>query len=207
MDLTGDLYGTTYWGGDLSCGAGAGCGVAYKLRPSSSNWKENVLHDFGSFARDGVSPSSPLSFDAAGNLYGTVKFGGIHRCGTGAGCGVLFKLTPNSNGSPWKESTIFQFRGGKGGQNPQGGLLFDKGGSIYGADGAGGAGIDCGCGVIYQLAPAANGQWIYKVLHSFDGTDGALPNGSLVSDSNGNLYGTTITSGSGGAGVVFEITP
>jgi hypothetical protein len=206
-DLAGDLYGTTNWGGDLACGSGGGCGVAYKLRPSSGGWKENVLHTFGSFPRDGVFPSSPLSFDSQGNLYGTVGLGGIHACGTGAGCGMLFKLAPTSEGAPWKESIIFQFRGGASGQNPQGALLFDGAGAIYGADVAGGTGIGCGCGVIYKLTPGANGQWTYKMLHSFNGADGALPYGGLIFDSTGNIYGTTITSGPGGYGVVFEITP
>ena len=188
-------------------GAGAAAAWFFKLRPSSSGWKENVLHDFGSSPRDGTFPTSPLSLDSQGNLYGTTHVGGAHACGTGAGCGMLFKLTPTSNGSPWKESIIFQFRGGKIGQNPQGALLFDQGGTIYGADGAGGTGVGCGCGVIYSLTPGANGQWTYKTLHSFAGTDGALPWGDLILDGQGNLYGTTITSGPGGAGVVFEITP
>jgi uncharacterized repeat protein (TIGR03803 family) len=205
FDAAGNLYGSTYSGGDLSCtlGIGGGCGTAYKLRPAIGGWKESVLHTFGSFPRDGRGPSGPLSFDSQGNLYGTTAQGGIYQCGS-ADCGVVFKLTPTSGGVPWKESLIHQFSGAEGG-TPVGNLTLDAAGNIYGAAAVGGTG--CGCGVIYKLTPDAGGQWTYSLLHTFAGSDGSGPVAGLILDGNGNLYGTTVVGGSGGAGVVFEIVP
>ena len=64
-----------------------------------------------------------------------------------------------------------------------------------------------GNGVVYKLAPGKAGKWKYTVVHGFTGSDGFQPNAALVLDKHGNLYGTTVIGGPGGAGVVFEITP
>jgi len=77
----GALYGTTYEGGDCS---GFGCGVVFKLTPSSSGWSETVLHTFLGF---GENPAAPVIFDPAGNLYGTTTSGSTNK-------GLVFKLTP-----------------------------------------------------------------------------------------------------------------
>jgi uncharacterized repeat protein (TIGR03803 family) len=88
MDKKGNLYGTTQFGGDLSCGSNhQGCGVVFKLNPAG---KETVLHRFS--GSDGQVPSSGLIRDAAGNLYGTAPRGG-GQC-SGSGCGVIFKIKP-----------------------------------------------------------------------------------------------------------------
>jgi uncharacterized repeat protein (TIGR03803 family) len=87
-DKAGNLYGTTRYGGDLSCNAPHGCGVVFKL---SRKGKETVLHTF-SFGADGALPSSGLVLDTAGNLYGTAPRGGNTTCPSG--CGVVFKITP-----------------------------------------------------------------------------------------------------------------
>jgi uncharacterized repeat protein (TIGR03803 family) len=89
-DSEGNLYGTTYSGGDRSCGQGHGCGVVFKL---STAGKLTVLHNMkggvgGKNARAGVIR------DAQGNLFGTTEFGGDTSCGAGQACGVVFKLTP-----------------------------------------------------------------------------------------------------------------
>jgi len=66
----------------------------------------------------------------------------------------------------------------------------------------------CDCGVIYKLAPGPKGKWAYTVLHEFGiGNDGGVPEGNLVMDSKGNLYGGTVLGGTYGGGVVFELTP
>jgi hypothetical protein len=82
----------------------------------------------------------------------------------------------------------------------------DKAGNLYGVTGAGGD-ANCYCGVIYKLAPGKNGQWKYTVLHRFQGSDGGAPGANLVFDDKDNLYGTTTTGGTYGAGVAFEFTP
>jgi uncharacterized repeat protein (TIGR03803 family) len=87
-DKAGNLYGTTRYGGDLSCGAPYGCGVVFKLSPAGN---ETILHTFS--GKDGMVPSSGLVRDAAGNLYGTAPRGGsTETCDSG--CGVVFKITP-----------------------------------------------------------------------------------------------------------------
>jgi uncharacterized repeat protein (TIGR03803 family) len=91
LDKAGNLYGTTYSGGDTGglCGADGGCGVVFKLDTAG---KETVLHTFT--GEDGLQPRGALLPDAAGNLYGTTSIGGdVSGCG-GVGCGVVFKLTP-----------------------------------------------------------------------------------------------------------------
>ena len=77
---------------------------------------------------------------------------------------------------------------------------------ILRCDGAGGD-PNCDCGVIYKLAPGKNGQWEYTVLHRFQGNDGEAPGCEPHLHGNGNLYGTTTTGGTYGAGVAFEFTP
>ena len=77
---------------------------------------------------------------------------------------------------------------------------------------AGGGSESCfgnyGCGTVFQLTPGANGKWTEKVLHNFgNGKDGTSPQGSLMFDMQGNLYGTTAGGGTLDIGTVFEITP
>jgi uncharacterized repeat protein (TIGR03803 family) len=135
--------------------------------------------------------------DGSGNLYGTTE--------TGACCGgVVYELTPRGDGR-WKEIIAYTFQGGALGNQPYWGVVMDKSGNLYGTtDGGGGP----GCGVIYKLAPAAKGKWKYSVLHTFGNAyDGCLPAGNLAIDGKGNLYGGTIFGGTGGYGVIFELTP
>ena len=68
----GNPYGTAFWGGITSASCDAGCGVVFKLKPSSSGWSETVLHNFLSF---GKYPQAPVIFDPTGNLYGTASEG------------------------------------------------------------------------------------------------------------------------------------
>jgi uncharacterized repeat protein (TIGR03803 family) len=82
MDKTGNLYGTTIYGG-----SGCGCGVVYKLAPNTKGtWTYAVLHTF--VGSDGAQPDANLIVDDKGNLYGTTATGGAY------GGGVVFELTP-----------------------------------------------------------------------------------------------------------------
>jgi uncharacterized repeat protein (TIGR03803 family) len=93
-DQKGNLYGTTLWGGHNEVCYGHGCGVVFKLTPKG---KELVLHSFCEGAvncTDGWGPVAGLIFDKNGNLYGTTEYGGAYSGCYGAGCGVVFKLTP-----------------------------------------------------------------------------------------------------------------
>jgi len=208
QDEQGNLYGTTAQGGDPTKCDGAGCGVVFKVTHSG---KETLLYSFTGGA-DGGGPSGPLLRDADGNLYGVTAYGGdLSVCQTGRffnGCGVLFRLDTSG-----KEIALYDFRGGPVGRTPQGGLVRDSNGAFYGvtfSGGSDGCGDHSGCGVVFKVD--ANGN--ETVLHTFTGgSDGAWPNGNLIMDAAGNLYGTTAAGGDpscgygDGCGVVFRISP
>jgi uncharacterized repeat protein (TIGR03803 family) len=199
LDAAGNLYGTTLYGG------APGPGTVFKLAPNADgSWTESILHSFN--GKDGERPEAGLIFDAAGNLYGTTSAGGALRLCQGHGCGTVFKLTPNADGS-WTESILHSFIARPDGKNPYGGLTFDAAGNLYGTTSEGGA---YGLGTVFKLAANADGSWTESVLHSFKGSNGAFPAGTLIFDGAGNLYGTTVQGGNGcefGCGVVFELKP
>lgn len=170
---------------------------------------EKILRRFNDkHGWNGMYPSSPLVFDSAGNLYGTVAQGGGggRSCG-GYACGAVFELSPDANGI-WIEKVLSTFAG-KNGQDPAASLIFDAGGNLYGTTNFGG-GKGCnypGCGTVFELAPGAGGKWTRTLLHAFDGEDGDQTYAPLIFDSAGNLYGTTLGGGAYGGGTVFELTP
>jgi uncharacterized repeat protein (TIGR03803 family) len=198
FDKAGDLYGTTFYGGAY------GVGSAFVLKHvSGGGWKERVLYSFCSagfpLCDDGLRPYAGVVLDGRGNLYGTTTQGGGNTCGETT-CGTIFKLAPTHDGH-WRHTVLYAFPNPGNGSFPTGGVTIDKAGNLYGATVAGGiGGCSGGCGVVYKLAPSANGKWTYTVLHKFDGSDGAQPLGGLIFDNKGNLYGTAYS-------VVFEITP
>jgi uncharacterized repeat protein (TIGR03803 family) len=166
---------------------------------------------------DGSYPSAPLIFDSAGNLYGTTAGGGANSCNPlPSGCGVVFKLSPSSNGK-WTESVLYNFKGGADGQWPYAGLVFNKQGHLFGTTYSGGGnGTGCmyyGCGTVFELTPSTGGQWTENVIYSFTGgNDNGEPYyGSLVVDATGNLYGTTSYLGCDGCigyySTAFELSP
>jgi len=211
FDADGNLYGTTYLGGPYNSRCGYyGCGTVFKLSPGmNDDWTEKVLHNFN--FKDGSLPDAGLIFDASGDLYGTTAAGGAYSsCGAGSGCGTLFQLTPAANGR-WKERVLHNFGKGKDGTSPAASLIFDATGNLYGTTTGGGAyGSSCSiapCGTVFRLTLGGNGKWGETVLHSFRGVDGSDPNGALILDAAGNLYGTAGSGGAYGGGAVFEITP
>jgi uncharacterized repeat protein (TIGR03803 family) len=191
FDAAGNLYGTG-GGGSGYCNLVGPCGVIFELSPTPLGWTESVLHDFSGL--DGAFPSGGLILDATGNLYGTTKVGGGSGCG-GAGCGVVFELSPTSSG--WTETVLYTFTGGTDGGEPYGGLTSDGRGRLYGTASIGGSSSKCssGCGTVFTLSNTSN-AWNFSVLHSFTGgSDGAEPSAALVIDSTGNLYGTAAAGG------------
>jgi uncharacterized repeat protein (TIGR03803 family) len=131
FDQSGNLYGTTTSGGGCTIDS-SGCGAVFKLTPNADGgWKEKVLHRFKG-AADGAFPWTALNFDQSGNLYGTTAGGGDpnHCSSSFFGCGVVFKLAPNSKGE-WSERVVHRFVD-RPGAEPFGALVFDTAGSLYG---------------------------------------------------------------------------
>jgi uncharacterized repeat protein (TIGR03803 family) len=176
--------------------------VTLVLAPGA--WAANqykVLHKFNNKA-NGAYSDAGLIIDAAGNLYGTTAGGGHVSLCDGDGCGVVFKLTPNADGS-WTESMLYKFNLSDGAE-PDAGLIFDAAGNLYGTTAFGGA---SGHGTVFKLAPNQDGSWTESVLHSFNFTDGAVPLAGLIFDAAGNLYGTTVDGGAYEYGTVFKLAP
>jgi uncharacterized repeat protein (TIGR03803 family) len=179
MDANGNIYGTTFAGG------ASDAGTVFKV---GSKGKETVRYTFTG-GDDGAGPSAGLIEDAKGNLYGTTQAGGSH------GFGTVFKV--NASG---KETVLYSFAGGKDGSGPSAGLIRDAKGNLYGTTFAGGASA---AGTVFRV----NSQGKETVLYSFTGgIDGSIPFGGLVSDTAGNLYGTTYEGGTSGMGTVFKLT-
>ena len=206
-DTAGNLYGST-----LSGGSDNG-GTFFKL---DTTGQETVLYSFPATNGDGADSrlfgrsgeEAGLIMDSAGNLYGTTVYGGA------SGAGTVFKL--DTTGS---ETVLYSFRGLEkaDGDYPQGGLIMDNAGNLYGTTFYGGM-VGCpivlydkGCGTVFKIDPT--GQ--ETVLYSFTPAngDGENPAAGLVMDSGGNLYGTTSLGGLVGCqfdmscGTVFKIDP
>jgi uncharacterized repeat protein (TIGR03803 family) len=189
-DSAGNLYGTTYWGGDVSCGNPIGCGTVFKLSASGS---EAVLHAFAA-TPDGGYPESSLTLDASGNLYGTTTLGGA------SGAGTVFESSPDG------VAIVLRSFNGKGdGKGPVGGVIRDSVGYLYGTTNGGGAPISVGAA--FQLDSSGT----ETVLHKFNIANGANPFDSLLRDASGNLYGTALYGGGTscnrgyGCGVLFKL--
>lgn len=189
FDHAGNLYGTTRSGG------ASNYGTVFELSPPSlpgGAWTETILHSFSS--TDGFYPSAGLYMDGAGNLYGTTVYGGSttgSEC-SGAGCGVVFKLSPGSGGA-WTEQLLHRFDYTDG-ENPYGALVFYHG-NFYGTTFAGGANRS---GTVFELTPGHGGPWTLTTVHNFgSGADGSSPYSEVVFDAHGNLYGTTFGGGEG----------
>ena len=210
FDKVGNLYGTTQFGGDSSCGF-SGCGVVFELSPTSGGtWNETVLHTFE--GSDGEQPQAALVFDAAGNLYGSTVEGGAVSSSCSIGCGVIFKMTRTSSGS-WTQKIIHTFNGSNGG-GPMGNLIFDSAGKLYGTASYGGNLADCkknGCGLVFELS-LTSGVWKQIRAFNFNSKDGATPYAGVALDSAGHVIGATYAGGNlncatGGCGVAFRLTP
>lgn len=195
FDATGNIYGTTQYGGSGGCNTN-GCGVLYELTQSGGSWAENILYNFTG-AADGGHPSSGVIFDQAGNLYGTAPSDSYDD----NSLGLVFEFTPSSSG--WTESVLYYFTLAGNGGGPYGGLTFDLAGNLYGTTVGGGSG---NVGTVFQLSPSGN-NWNWNRLYSFPRGGSGGPYATLVRDSAGNLYGTTEADGEYGYGNVFELTP
>ncbi len=193
--LRGSLYGITTSGWEF------GQGTVYKLTPGESGepWTETVLYSFTG-GNDGGIPSSSLTEGPGEVLYG-VAGGGL------SGNGVVFRLSPPSNGSAqWTEAVLHSFGcNDNDGCGPSGSLALNQHGTLYGTVSGGFSSLQYGS--VFQLTPPT---WIETILYAFtDGRDGETPKGGVILDSEGALYGTTTGGAEQGQnqGSVFKLTP
>ena len=183
IDVDGNLYGTTSNGGANDSGSVFAFSVGGTFVQ---------LYSFGNYTNDGIGPASSLVLNK-GVLYGVTTEGGAHRCGT------VFSVNLESK----TEKVLYSFRGRKDGAIPVGGLAPDGKGKLSGTASAGGSSRGtAGNGVVFML----NVESLqYSVVHTFTGLDGSQPVAGLISDGQGNFYGTTYAGGAQGYGTVFQL--
>jgi uncharacterized repeat protein (TIGR03803 family) len=177
-DAQGNLYGTTRAGG-ANCLGGFTCGTVFKINAAG---KQTVLYSFAG-GNDGASPLAALVRDKAGNLYGTTVGGNNTSAST------VFKVAPNG-----KETVLHAFTGNTAGCCQDSPLALDPKGNLYGMSPYAGdlnCGREIGCGTLYKVTSSGK----LTVLHTFKGKDGAQPEGGLVRDAKGNLYGAAFIGG------------
>lgn len=216
FDAAGNLYGTTIGGGAFNCQSSqGGCGTAFELSPpppSGGPWTETVLYNFctdglAGGCQDGAEPTSQLTIDAHGNLYGTTTTGGTGGLKNG---GTVFELSHGAGG--WTHTTLYNFcaNGQNGacpdGTGPQAGVVFDNVGNLYGTTEHGGDLKGGGNGTVYKLSPGAKG-WTETVLsgENLPIDRGGLPLGAVSLDKFGDVYGTFSFGGANFAGGVFRL--
>jgi uncharacterized repeat protein (TIGR03803 family) len=178
MDAGGNLYGTTYFGGDR----GSGSGSVFKLSLKGSGWIYTPLHVFHFSSQDGANPGAQVIFGPDGSLYGTTVAGGTY------GTGTVFRMRPQVRACqsalcPWNLDLLYSFDTYTA-FYPNG-ISFDHAGNIFGTTQQGGP----GWGVLYQLT-SSNGSWTFNVLHSFTDSYDAGPYAAPILDGYGNIYGT-----------------
>jgi uncharacterized repeat protein (TIGR03803 family) len=182
----GNFYGTAYSSGNNQ-------GTVFKITPSGAI---TTLHSF--VWLDGAKPMSGLIQGIDGDFYGTTNFGGSYSLGT------VFKISPQG-----VETVLYSFCASgvpcSDGQSPQGALVQDAAGNIYGTTAFGGLAI-ANAGTVFKITPAGKFTTLYRFCSENGCFDGAYPYGGLVQASDGNFYGTTYIGGSTNDGTIFKIT-
>jgi uncharacterized repeat protein (TIGR03803 family) len=200
MARSGKLYGTTTTGG--TGGFLDGCcqgGTVFELSPGKNGWTHTVLYNFcanrnGYPCPDGAGPQAGVTFDRAGNLYGTTKVGGSPNS---LGNGTVYKLSPGSDG--WTETLLSGHPTPAGESAPLGVVTLDEVGNVYSTFSVGGV---YDAGGVFALSQHGKPPSIY----SFDVHNGQGPSaGVLLESKTAMLYGTTSSGGTTQAGTIFGI--
>jgi uncharacterized repeat protein (TIGR03803 family) len=189
MDAAGNIYGTAAGGGAKNLG------VVFELSPQGDGtFSFSILHSFS--GADGYGPQYGVSFDSAGNLYGTTEHGGLGAPNCIEGCGVVYQLSP-VNGI-WQETVLYKFNGVVG-QYPVSPISIDQSGSLYGTFLEGGVG-GCffgTCGGVFKLAPQAGGSSKKYAFYFNGGSAGGEPWSGVVLGGSDTVYGSVGTIGLG----------
>ena len=206
----GNLYGTTREGGTNGC-FGMGCGTVFKLqlqptvcKSVSCPWRKTKLYQFTGGSDGGYPEAASLTFDQAGNIYGTTQYTG------GSPSATVYELSPSTGG--WTFTILFAFTNDSEAATPEGGVVFDANGNLWGTAYFGGIN-DCGnpqlpssCGIVFELIHSGSG-WTENTAFQFHRSVGGNPAGKLIFDQSGNIYGAVGEDGSGGAGGVYQLIP
>ncbi len=202
-DAFGNLYGVTKSGGTSTVGSAYGDGTIFKL-PGGTTANPGTITTFATFNHvNGERPTRGLAADAAGNFYGATTFGGE------IGWGTVFKVSNSAGNTPGTITTLASF-GFNSGRFPDGGVVINGAGDIYGTTPYGGAN-GSGSGSIYRISGGATPvAQPLETIATFAGSNGAEPHTSLTMDRLGNLYGVTNAGASNGNngfgwGTVFKI--
>jgi len=193
MDKSGNLWGTTGWGG------------VFELSPSQGRWTENIAYFVGD------SDPAGVALDSAGNVYGVAEQGGINSYPGG----YVFELSKSSG----IESVLYGFEKNAAGKfaqgyNPNSTPVFDAKGNLYGTTQYNGVSSSMIGGTVYKLTPGKK-KWAFRLLHTFNGKngDGIEPYGTMAVDASGNVFGATSLGGASECqgtknycGTVFEIS-
>jgi uncharacterized repeat protein (TIGR03803 family) len=200
FDSAGNIYGTSE-GTQTFVNPGS---VYQLMKPATGDtWTYNRLYTFSLTHNDGLSPIGGVIFGLNGALYGTTAAGGA------TGVGTVFSLAPPAvAGDPWTETVIHNFLSTRDGEFPEGGLIVDSTGRLFGAAEYGGPQACSSCGTVFVLHPQISGQWTIVVLHEFlGGTDSQQPLGPVFLGKNGFVYGTTLGPSTPVGGSVYQIAP
>lgn len=188
MDAAGNLYGTTQTGG------ANGDGTVFEIAKTATGYASTPTTLVSFNGTDGSQVYAGLTFDAAGNLLGTTAVGGAN------GKGTLFEVAKTGSGYANTPTTIVNFSDGA---TPVAGLITDANGDLFGTTSSGGP-FGAGFGTAFEVPKTASGYAAPVILAAFNGDNGSSPDGGLVADANGDLFGTA-NGGPGGNGVVYEI--
>jgi uncharacterized repeat protein (TIGR03803 family) len=195
----GSLYGVTGNGGANFAG------TVFKLTPIGQWYRESILFNFGGSAGADESPVGGLVDDGAGNFFGVATVGGTWQQG------VVFELSPSPSG--YVQTILYNFLPYTVNDvdyplSPNGSLVRDASGALYGTTAGGGLGPPPGNGTVFKLTPTTSG-YTESLLYAFgtNSNDGLVPRSGLAIDKTGALYGTAIQGGAHGAGTVFKLTP
>ncbi len=188
-DAAGDLFGTASFGGANNDGA------VFELVKNGNSYSSTLI---ASFDVAGAQPRDSLIMDSSGDLFGTIERGGTSNQGE------VFEITKTANGYSSTPTMLAAFNGIDGATPSFSGLTMDAAGNLFGATFFGGTAND---GEVYEIVKTANGyDSTPTALASFNGPNGMFPEGKLLIDAAGNLFGTASQGGPNNGGTVFEIS-
>ena len=187
-DANGDLFGTTPGGTN---------GTVFEIVKTASGYDSTPTTLVNFNGTNGTEPLfGNLIADANGDLFGTTAYGGAYNNGT------VFEIMKTAAGYASTPITLVSFNFPNGGNTPEGGLVADAHGNLFGTTAYGGV---YGGGTVFEIVKTASGYASTPTtLVNFNWSNGAFPFASMSIDANGDLFGTT-TGGGNGYGTVFEI--